>query len=292
MADTMPCNQEGSGVCLKLSIITICYNEKYIEDTCRSVADQTWKNFEWIVVDGGSTDGTLEVLERYKEYMRVCISEKDGGRYDAMNKGITRARGEYLLFLNGGDYLANNRVLERIFEHKSIPGFTRYEDLRLDSDILYGEVLAKETGMMPWPCWPVGPQQLTIEYFGNLRSLPHQATFIRRVLFEKYGMYDTTYKFAGDYEWFMRVLLRYGASSAYVPMPVSVYNFEGASSGGVEDYKPHVQESKRAYAKYKAMCKTFSKPPAHLRKKLRHYLPEWLKRPLRPVWKYVKRMFI
>ena len=234
----------------KLSIITICFNEKNIEDTCRSVAGQTWKNFEWIVVDGGSTDGTLEVLERYREDMRVCISEKDDGRYHAMNKGIVRARGEYLLFLNGGDYLAHDRVLECIFEYKPIARFERYLDLRFDADILYGEILARETGMMPWPLWYGGPQQFSLEYFAK-QSLPHQATFIRRELFEKYGLYDTTYQFAGDYEWFMRVLLLYGASSAYIPMPVSIYNFEGAR--GVEGDGLPVLENIKAYDKYKAM---------------------------------------
>jgi len=236
-------------------------------------------------VDGGSTDGTLDVLERYREHMRVCISEKDGGRYDAMNKGIAHARGEYLLFLNGGDYLVHDRVLERIFEYRPIPGF-EFVELRLDADILYGEVLAKETGMMPWPCWPVGPQQLTRKYFANLHSLPHQATFIRRELFEKYGLYDTTYKFAADYEWFMRVLLRHGASSAYVPIAVSVYNFEGASSNGVEDHKPHVLEVKRAYAQYASILDSVLQSL----KKLWNHLPEWFKCPLRPAWKWIKKL--
>ena len=245
----------------KLSIITICFNEKYIEDTCRSVVGQTWKNFEWIVVDGGSTDGALEVLERYREHMRVCISEKDDGRYHAMNKGIEHARGEYLLFLHGGDYLAHDRVLEYIFAYKPIARLAQHMDLRLGSDILYGEILARETGMMPWPIWAIGPQQFSIKYFVD-HSLPHQATFIRRDLFEKFGLYDTTYQFAGDYEWFMRVLLQHGASSAYVPMPVSVYNFEGASSSGVESDKPHVREIRRAYAKYETMqAKLLQSPP-------------------------------
>ena len=277
----------------KLTIVTICYNEKYIEDTCRSVAGQTWKNFEWIVVDGGSTDGTLETLERYRAHMRVCISEKDDGRYDAMNKGIVHAQGEYLLFLNGGDYLVNDLVLERIFAYRPPPVFEKLNvHLRLDADILYGEVLAKETGMMPWPCWSIGPQQLTLEYFEH-HTPPHQATFIRRELFEKYGLYDAAYRYAGDREWFMRVLLLHGASSAYVPMPVSVYNFEGLSSGGGEDdltkgvFTEGLREGRRAYAKYEAILAPRSLLPSW--KKLRRSLPEWFKRPLRPAWNCVKK---
>ena len=286
----MPLSQVALNGRPKLSIVTICYNEKYIEDTCRSIVEQVWKDFEWIVVDGGSTDGTPDVLERYREHMRAYISEKDDGRYHAMNKGIARAQGEYLLFLNGGDYLVHERVLERIFEYKPIPAFAQYMDLRFDADILYGEILAKETGMMPWPCWAIGPQQFSLGYFANLHSLPHQATFIRRTLFEKYGLYDTTYRFVADYEWFMRVLLLHGASSAYVPMPVSVYNFEGASSGGVEAHQPHVLEAKRAYAKYEAMRSELLQSPQPPRKKLRHSLPELFKRPLRPAWNWAKKV--
>jgi glycosyltransferase involved in cell wall biosynthesis len=251
------------------------------------VAGQTWKNFEWIVVDGGSTDGTLGVLERYKEYMRVFISEKDEGRYHAMNKGIGHARGEYVLFLNGGDYFVHDRVLERVFEYKAIPALEKYMDLRLDADIIYGEVLAKETGMMPWPLWSVGPQQFSLEYFAA-HSLPHQATFIRRALFKKYGLYDASYQFSADYEWFMRVLLRYGASSAYLPMPVSVYNFEGASSRRAEGHEPPIQETRKIYAEYKAMRSILSQAPRPPQKKIRHYLPEWAKRLGRPVWNRVK----
>ena len=240
---------------LKLSIITICYNEKHIEDTCRSITQQTWKKFEWIVVDGGSTDGaTLQVLEQYKQHMKVFISEKDNGRYDAMNKGIRCASGEYVLFLNGGDYLADDHILEKIFRFRAIPKIAS-SGLFFNADILYGEVIAKESGMMPWPMWATGPQQFNLKYFSR-HSLPHQATFIRRDLFMKYGGYDASFKSAADLEWFMRVLLLHNVSSSYIPMPVTVYNFDGISSVNIVNPNSvsHV-EAHTAYKKYEKLLK-------------------------------------
>jgi len=92
----------------KLTIITICYNiANQIERTLKSIENQTFQDFEWIVVDGASIDGTLEILQKYGSRINILISEKDKGIYDAMNKGILKSKGEYLLFLNGGDELNN-----------------------------------------------------------------------------------------------------------------------------------------------------------------------------------------
>ena len=120
----------------KLSIITICYNIKdEIERTCKSIVGQTWQDFEWIVVDGGSTDGTLEVLKKYSDRIDILISEKDSGIYNAMNKGIKLANGEWLNFMNGGDNFASNDVLEKVFKNKN------YE-----ADILYGDMSYHKNG--------------------------------------------------------------------------------------------------------------------------------------------------
>ena len=274
----------------KLSIITICYNEKYIEDTCRSIVNQTWKNFEWIVVDGGSDDSTIKKIEKYKKYINIFISEKDNGRYEAMNKGISCAKGEYLLFLHGGDYFSHDKVLECIFLYNPGPILEKHINLQFNADILYGEVIAKETGMMPWPIWTVGPQQFTLKYFMK-HNLPHQATFINRKLFKKYGLYNTTYQFAADYEWFMRVLLLHEVSSAYIPIPISVYNFEGASSGEPGYHEPHSLETKKLYLLYKKLY--YNKIKMNIVNQLKKiiknnkkYFPKWFIRFLRLFKKY------
>lgn len=177
-----------------ISIITICYNEKAnIEKTCKSIASQQYDALEWIVIDGGSNDGTVDILNNYQSSMAYFISEKDKGIYNAMNKGIQRATGEYLLFLNGGDYLVNNTILNEVFVKKPT------------GDILYGDI-----------CLENGTPYKTLEslhhvtraFFLAPNSLNHQATFIKRDLFTEYGLYNEIFKYAGDYEWFLRICER------------------------------------------------------------------------------------
>lgn len=234
----------------KLSIITICRNEKLIENTCRSICAQVFDEFEWLVIDGASTDNTVDVLNNYRNRMTYFVSEPDSGRYQAMNKGISRARGEYLLFLNGGDYLADPFVLERLFRYDTDNALLAKFRPRLQADIIFGEVITRETGFLPWPLWPIGPRRLDRAYFKKY-SLPHQATFIRRRVFEQIGAYDERFESAGDYEWFMRAILANRASYEYVPLVIAVYNFAGMSSreGVIKDSSAR-REQLRAYKKY------------------------------------------
>jgi glycosyltransferase involved in cell wall biosynthesis len=167
-----------------------------------------------------------------------------------MNKGINQARGEYLLFLNGGDSLADPLVLTRLFRFETDNQLLAPLKPALQADIIFGEVISRETGMLPWPLLPMGRRRLGLAYF-KMYSLPHQATFIRKSLFEKIGLYDTSYKVTGDYEWFMRAALRFRATYEYVPLIISIYNFEGASAraGSIAHY-PGYAERSRAYRKY------------------------------------------
>lgn len=96
---------------MQLSIVTVCYNEKDIGRTCESIVSQSCQDFEWIVVDGGSTDGSLEIIKHYKERIDILISEPDNGIYDAMNKGIRLAKGKWINFMNGGDTFADNCIV-------------------------------------------------------------------------------------------------------------------------------------------------------------------------------------
>jgi glycosyltransferase involved in cell wall biosynthesis len=232
-----------------LSIITICYNEPQIRDTCESIKRQAFRNFEWIVVDGGSNAETLAVLEEYREFMSVFISEPDKGRYDAMNKGIRASRGTYLLFLNGGDYLHDELSLSTVFSFSSPLETMDIFCLKLNAPVVYGEVITRETGMFPHPMWKTGPQTHDLDFFKR-NSLPHQATFIRRDLFDRYGPYDESLQYAADYEWFIRTLCYHGIQSQYLPAVVSVYNFEGASSASTDANAPHIVEIREIAAHY------------------------------------------
>lgn len=172
---------------MKLSVITICYNIKdEIERTCESIVSQTNQDFEWIVVDGGSTDGTVDVLNKYKDKMAVFISEPDKGIYNAMNKGIKRAKGEYLNFMNGGDCFASSDVIEKF-----------YECAAYGADVVYGNMnILKENNYKYTVTYP-----LTVnKSFFYDRTISHQASFIKRELFDKYGLYDETNKIVSDWE--------------------------------------------------------------------------------------------
>ena len=170
-----------------LSIITICYNIKdEIERTCKSIVNQTWQDFEWIVVDGGSTDGTVDILKKYQKKMSVFISEPDKGIYNAMNKGIKLAKGKWLNFMNGGDCFATKDVLEKVFKNKDYA-----------ADVLYGYLhLYRPNGAEEVRQYP---DKITKEYFYN-STIGHQASFVRHDLFDKYGMYNEGYRIVSDWE--------------------------------------------------------------------------------------------
>lgn len=172
---------------MKLSIITICYNIKNeIERTCKSIVSQTNQDFEWIVVDGGSTDGTVDILNKYKDKMTIFISEPDKGIYNAMNKGIKLAKGEYLNFMNGGDCFASNDVVENF-----------YQSSAYGADIVYGNInIIKEKGRVKIKTYP---KQVDKKFFIR-RCINHQASFIKRELFDKYGLYNESYKIVSDWE--------------------------------------------------------------------------------------------
>ncbi|MEJ2491388.1 MAG: glycosyltransferase family 2 protein [Desulfuromonadales bacterium] len=199
----------------RFSIVTVCLNEvDSIRRTCESICSQTFDDFEWIVIDGQSTDGTLDVLSEYEARINTFISEADGGIYDAMNKGMRISRGEHLLFMNAGDYFSGQMSLQLV---KDAP----------DKDILYGDVLCVDAEGESFTMNM--PDTLPINFLLN-KMMPHQATFIRRNLFDKYGEYDCSYRIAGDYDLFVRFLSLHKVTSFHVPHILSVFITDGISS--------------------------------------------------------------
>ncbi|MDR1206864.1 MAG: glycosyltransferase [Rickettsiales bacterium] len=202
----------------KISIITICYNEPQVRGTCESVASQTYKNYEWIVIDGGSGPDTLAVFDRYKFIMSHFVSEKDDGVYDAMNKGIRAATGEYIIFMNAGDRFYHNEVLARVVEFM--------ESNR--SDIIYGSVVTSGKGEIhSYIRVPV--KDIQGGFFWFYGNLPHQGEFFRRELFDKFGYYRTDRKIYSD--WIENLtFFRKGCSFTFVDTIIAEYNNEGISS--------------------------------------------------------------
>ena len=210
---------------MKLSIITINYNNaEGLRKTLASVTTQTFLDFEHIIVDGGSTDGSVEIIRQYADNEAIrqenskadnlassphhlitsspitWISEKDRGVYDAQNKGIRLAHGEYCYFLNAGDTFCADDVLERMFSPNSLIASSPN---RLP-DILYGnEIIVDGNGQRIGIARGVENPSFVDLYNSCMK---HQASFIRRSLFDKYGMYDADMRICSDFDWFFRVI--------------------------------------------------------------------------------------
>ena len=216
---------------MKLSIITINYNNKEgLQKTIDSVVNQTWRNFEWIIIDGGSTDGSKELIEQYQQHFAYWCSEPDKGVYNAMNKGIDHAQGEYLLFLNSGDALHNSNTLEEI-------GLSQF-----CADIISGEAVSQGTGK---PMKIYHPDIVCQLFFD---SLNHQATFIKRALFDKY-QYNEDNRIVSDWEFFIRAILIDGCSYSYSEVVVADFDPYGISNQ--EDmFSLQQSERKRVLEKY------------------------------------------
>ena len=222
----------------KFSIITICLNERNnIEKTIKSVINQNYKDFEYLIIDGGSIDGTAEIISKYSDKLSYFVSEKDQGIYSAMNKGIRHSNGEYLLFLNGGDYLAEINVLSKFID----------EDF--SEDIIYGNLFLDDKVEKKI----FKNIKIDDEYLFN-NYISHPSTFIKKDLFNKYGLYNEGYKIAGDYEFFLKVILKYKATCRYFNEGVSVYNTNGISS---QSKYSKLQIAERRKAQFSYFNKSF-----------------------------------
>lgn len=204
---------------MKLSIITINYNNKAgLQRTIDSVICQTWHDFEWIVIDGGSTDGSKQLIEQYQSHFAYWCSEPDNGVYHAMNKGITHAKGEYLLFLNSGDALYEDNVLQKV------------DDVHSSADIISGQAVRMDTN------------ELLRHYDKNLLmqlyhdTLNHQATLIKRDLF-KDTCYDENLKIVSDWKFWLEAILWKKASVDVVDVIVTKQDMTGISSDQKKEYE-------------------------------------------------------
>lgn len=180
---------------MKFSIITICYNAAAtIERTIRSVVSQTYQDVEYIIVDGASKDDTLTIINRYKDNISKVLSERDKGLYDAMNKGISMATGDYLCFLNAGDCFHAEDTLQRMVDtlHGEQP------------DVIYGETaLVDDAGTFLRMRRLSAPEKLTWKSFKKGMLVCHQAFFAKRSLVEPY---DLSYRFSADFDWCVRIM--------------------------------------------------------------------------------------
>lgn len=193
---------------MKVSIITVCFNSnKTIKDTIESVMSQDYKDIEYIVVDGGSTDGTLEILTKYQTRISKYISESDEGVYDAMNKGIKLATGDIVGFLNAGDFYAVETAVSQIA--------TSLQEN--DCEIVYAdlEYVAENNPGKTVRKWKSQPYQSGL--FKKGWHPPHPTFFAKKTVFDKYGGFDLSYNIGADYELMLRFLQRYNIKTEYIP---------------------------------------------------------------------------
>lgn len=204
----------------KLSIITINLDNKDgLQKTIDSVESQTFKNFEWIIIDGGSTDGSKELIAQYSTQLSYWVSEPDNGLYNAMNKGIKVSNGEYLLFLNSGDYLYNNEVLSRVIPLLNGKDFYVGDELRSDGFLWRPNILSP----------------LRLYHTMCTMSLPHQSTFIHRKVFEKYGYYREDLVCASDWALFYKALVMSNASIDRLHFVITVFDTSGISQTEISE---------------------------------------------------------
>lgn len=199
-----------------ISIITVTYNAAdLIETTIKSVLSQTYSAIEYIIIDGCSKDGTLDVIQKYKDKISYYVSEPDGGIYDAMNKGIKASHGNWINFMNAGDAFYNNNVVENVFQGRVFDNKVK---------VLYGDVAIRYAG-----------QSEIVKHLDQISkekvaySLNHQSTFVDGD-WMRATMYDTTFRIAADANFFHLTYMR-GYSFEYVPVIISSYeSSEGVSA--------------------------------------------------------------
>jgi glycosyltransferase involved in cell wall biosynthesis len=200
----------------KLSIITVNLNNAFgLQKTMESVFRQTFTDYEYIIIDGGSIDGSKPIIEKCAKRLSFWMSEKDNGIYSAMNKGIANANGAYLLFLNSGDYFYSDGSLLKFFDKSN------------NEEIIYGNLLVNEEDGKQWVF--NFPSALTFGFFYR-SSLPHQGTIIKKNLFEKIGLYNENLKVAADWEFFIKAICFYNCTYLHVNEIISMFHMGGIST--------------------------------------------------------------
>jgi len=210
-----------------LTIITINRNNAAgLEKTLRSVLAQSETEFEYVVVDGASTDGSVSVIKQYEKRLGnrlKWVSEPDSGIYNAMNKGVEMASGSYLEFLNSGDCLVADNVVEKMYKALSDSGWP---------PILYGNMLKDmPDGLLRDKCFAGQEISLLGFYIGTLN---HSPAYIRKSLFDKYGLYDESLRIVSDWKWYMKAIIFGGEKTVYTDLDVTLFDMNGISETNKE----------------------------------------------------------
>lgn len=201
-----------------LSVITINLNNKFgLIKTIESVRNQTYRNFQFIIIDGGSNDGSIDIIKKFDKHINYWISEPDNGIYNAMNKGIVKSEGKYCIFMNSGDLFADNEVIEY------------FSNSGLQEDIISGNTFTVRNTNQEIIKAPKN-SELTFEFFFPGGTIMHQSTFIKKKLFDEIGLYDENFMIISDWVFFLKTLIIQKCSYKNIDRNISFYNFNGISN--------------------------------------------------------------
>jgi glycosyltransferase involved in cell wall biosynthesis len=221
---------------MKFSIVTPCYNsELTIAKTLDSICNQKYKNFEHIIIDGGSTDETASIVHSYRSENLKFISESDNGIYDAMNKGFSHSSGDVVCFLNSDDFYIDNNVLFDVY--------TAF--LNENLDFVYGDLLMVDSTGVVKRTWITGDD---CSYLLNGRQIPHPVLFVKKdVLLKIDPVFDSSYKIAADLKQQLIFVNKFRSTGFYIKRPLAVMRLGGASTRDFLSYAQGWIESRRAY---------------------------------------------
>lgn len=248
---------------MKVSIITATYNnESTVLDTISSVVSQTYINIEHIIIDGASKDKTLSLINNNSTKILKVISEPDNGIYDALNKGIKNATGDIIVFLHADDIFSDNRVIE-----KAVKLFTEKK-----TDCIYGDLqyVSKENTDKIIRYWKAGKYSFSKLKRGWMP--PHPTFFVKKEIYDKYGLFDTNFSISADYDIILRFLGKEKISIAYLPEVMIKMRIGGESNKNIKNILRKMKEDVRALRKNKlggihtVFMKNISKIPQLFRK--------------------------
>lgn len=225
---------------MKISVITVCFNsEKHIAETIGSVLSQTYRDLEYIIIDGGSTDYTVEIISSFGDRITRWISEPDGGLYHAMNKGVAMATGDVIGFLHSDDFFADDRVVERIAGHfgqkqtDGIYGDIRYVDQHDTDKILTGRTSGVFRRRKMWFGW----------------HPPHPTLYLHKKWLTEKVPFDTSFDIAADYDLMLRLIIKHKLSLEYIPEVLVKMRVGGVSNRTMKNVRKKWREDYRAMKK-------------------------------------------
>ena len=209
---------------IKISIITVSFNSVItIRDTIESIISQDYNNIEYIIIDAGSKDGTLDIIKEYEEHISYFISEADNGIYDGMNKGIAAASGDIIGILNSDDFYPNSFVISNVAS-----AFKKQGCDAVYGDLVYVKFFDIDKIVRYWQSGGYSVYKIK-----NGWMLPHPTFFVKKYLYEKYGYYDTDLKTAADYKMILKLLYKYNIKVFYIPMILVNMRMGGASNSSI-----------------------------------------------------------